>query len=98
MTGIQLKVRDDFNPSHFSKVGMVYCRVGKVIIELDQYVIGNIAWIHITDWRLSLVTQHTHTRGSIRHGLLLHLVCHATYDAFAPSSDGTNWVTEYITS
>lgn len=40
---------------------MVYCRVGKVIIELDQYVIGNIAWIHITDWRLSLVTQHTHT-------------------------------------
>jgi hypothetical protein len=97
MAGIQLKLRDDFNPSLFSRVGMVYCRVGYVRIELDQYVIGNIAWIHITDWRLSFVTRHTHVvaSGTV---LLLHLVCHATYDAFAPSSDGPNWVTEYIIS
>ena len=100
MTGIQLKLRDDFNPSHFSKVGMVYCRVGKVIIELDQYVIGNMAWIHITDWRLSLVTQHTHVVAS---GTVYCCIWFATppmntYDAFAPSSDGSNWVTEYIIS
>ena len=34
MTGIQLNLRDDFDPTNFGEVGMVDFWVGKVVIEL----------------------------------------------------------------